>query len=87
MDVRPPTRRAGVTLQRIGREVLLYDRQQGRAHVVNASAGRIWELCDGQATLDQIAAAFAGFYSLPVSAVYDDVSQMIASLRELRVLE
>ncbi len=87
MEPRTPTCRTGVTLQRLGREAILYDRRNGRAHVVNDLAGRIWELCDGQATLDQIASAFAGFYNLPVSAVYDDVVQIIASFRELHVLD
>ena len=55
MDSRPPTPSKDVSLQRVGDEAILHDRRNGRAHVINESAARIWDLCDGQHTLDQIA--------------------------------
>jgi len=86
MDRSVPTRCAGVALQRVGNEAILYDKSNGRAHVINSSAARLWELCDGQATVEEIAAAFAASYALPTSDVQSDVLTTLATFRELRVL-
>jgi hypothetical protein len=82
-----PTPSADVSLQRVGDEAILHDSRNGRAHVINESAARVWELCDGRATLDEIASAFAASYSLAASDVRDDVAYIVAKFRELRVLE
>jgi PqqD family protein of HPr-rel-A system len=82
-----PTRSVDATLQHVGSEAILYDRRNGRAHVINNSAARIWELCDGQANVEQIAGAFAASYAMPTSEVYDDVLAILATFRELRVLD
>jgi PqqD family protein of HPr-rel-A system len=80
-------RSADVTLQRVDQEAILHDRRNGRAHVINESAARVWELCDGRATLDEIAAALAASYNVDVSMVRSDVTQLIARFRDLGVLE
>jgi len=87
MDVRPPTPSNDVSLQRVGQEAILHDRRNGRAHVINESAAQIWELCDGQNTLDQIVSAFAAAYALPAADVQVDVQYILAKFHELRVLE
>ena len=87
MDLSPPKPNSEVALQRIGAEAILHDRRNGQAHVLNEAAARIWELCDGQNTLDQIAEAFAASYVLPASAVREDVIYILTKFRELRVLD
>ena len=87
MSVDIPVRSADATLQRVGTEAILHDRRNGRAHVINNSAARIWELIDGQANVEQIAGAFAAVYAMPASEVYDDVLAILATFRELRVLD
>lgn len=86
MDTPVPVRSPDVTLQQVGHEAILHDRRQGRAHVINASAARIWELCDGHSTQDQIAEAFAAHYDMPATAVQSDVATILATFRELGVL-
>jgi hypothetical protein len=87
MDLRFPTPSTDVSLQRVGQEAILHDRRNGRAHVINESAAQIWELCDGQSTLDQIVNAFAAAYALPAADVQADVQYILAKFHELRVLE
>jgi hypothetical protein len=87
METQPPTPNREVALQRVGAEAILHDRRNGRAHVINEPAARIWELCDGQATLDQIAQAFAASYTMPVSSVRDDVIYILSKFRELQILD
>jgi PqqD family protein of HPr-rel-A system len=74
-----------VTLERLGEEAILHDRDGGRVHVVNGSAARLWELCDGR-TVDEIVAAFAASYGAPADAVRGDVQSALTALRALGVL-
>lgn len=87
MDLQLPTPNRDVSLQRVGQEAILHDRRNGRAHVVNESAAQIWELCDGQNSLDQIVSAFAATYALPATDVQADVQYILAKFHELRVLD
>lgn len=77
--------RSDVTLQRVGREAILHDARSGQAHVINASAARVWELCDGRPT-DALLAAFAEPYGLEPEAVRADVERVLAGFRELGLL-
>jgi hypothetical protein len=87
MEVVVPRPSTDVTLQRVGNEAILYDRRNGRAHVINSSAARIWDLCDGRATVDEITGAFAAAYAMPVADVSADVAAILATFHELHVLE
>ena len=86
MEIERPTPNPEIALQRVSAEAILHDRRNGRAHVINEPAARIWELCDGQASLDQITTAFAASYAMPASAVRDDVIYILSKFRELGVL-
>ena len=87
MNIAIPKCSADVTLERVGAEAILYDRRNGRAHVINNSAARIWDLCDGHTNVEQITGAFAAVYDLPSSEVHDDVLAILATFHELRVLD
>jgi len=84
-DGSAPLRSSAVTLERLGEEAILHDRDGGRVHVVNGSAARLWELCDGR-TVDEIVAAFAASYGSPPDAVRGDVQSALTALRALGVL-
>lgn len=79
-----PTR-PDVSLQLVGREAILHDVVGGRAHVINASAARVWELCDGR-SLDDLLVAFAEPYGRAPDEVRADVERVIAGFRRLGVL-
>ena len=46
--------------ERVFDEVLVYDRTRDRAHCLNATAARVWELCDGSRTIEQITQVHTG---------------------------
>lgn len=77
--------RGDVTLQRVGREAILHDARSGQAHVINASAARVWELCDGR-PFEDLLIAFAEPYGLAPDAVRTDVERVLAGFRELGLL-
>ncbi len=86
MEFLYPSRSPHVTLQNVGKEAILYDRQHGQAHVINSSAARIWELCDGRTTLNDIVTAFASAYRIEPERVRDDVVSVLTAFGELHLL-
>jgi hypothetical protein len=82
-----PVRRPDITIQHLAGETLLQDHRRGLVHVVNASAARIWALIDGQNTLDQIAGDLAGQYAADRERVRADVEAVMATFRELELIE
>lgn len=49
-----PKAKENVTLQDIGDEVILYDSEKENVHILNNTAYIIWNLCDGQHTIEDI---------------------------------
>jgi PqqD family protein of HPr-rel-A system len=79
-----PTR-PEVTLQRVGKEAILHDAASGRAHVINGSAARVWELIDGR-SMDDLVRDFAEPYGRPPDEVRGDVERVIDGFRRLGLL-
>ena len=74
-----------IAVQAIGEETLVYDERHHQAWSLNSSAACIWHLCDGQKTIEQIAAAAADELRVPVTA--DIVLLNLAELRDKDLLE
>jgi Coenzyme PQQ synthesis protein D (PqqD) len=51
----PRPKSCGVASQKMDGELLLYAEHTHQASCLNASAARIWELCDGDRTVEEIA--------------------------------
>jgi len=61
-----PRRIDGFRTKALGNETLLY-RPNGKAiHVLNPTACRIWELCDGQHTVPEMEQVIRAEFQLPV---------------------
>ena len=82
-----PRRRADIVLQDVGGEAILLDPRTDEAHVLNGSAARLWQLCDGERTLDQLATEFGAIYDLSGADVADDVREVIGELVKLELIE
>jgi pyrroloquinoline quinone biosynthesis protein D len=82
-----PRRRVDIVLQDVGGEAILIDPRTDEAHVLNGSAARLWQLCDGERTLDQLAAEFGAIYDLSAADVADDVREVLAELAKLKLIE
>ena len=55
----PQARRDGLVVQELSGETLVYDLERHKAHCLNAMAARVWTLCDGTRSLEQIAGLVA----------------------------
>lgn len=62
----PVARQAGLIIQELPEEVLVYDAENDRAHCLNTSAALVWKYCDGARTAADIAAVLSRELNAPV---------------------
>lgn len=67
--------------------VLLVDNVSGTAIPVSESAGRVWEMCDGAHTLDQIVDRLAAIYEAERTDIYRDTEEFLAVLTQHQFVE
>jgi coenzyme PQQ synthesis protein D (PqqD) len=82
-----PIRRQGLVKKRMGDETLLYDVQVGKIHILNRVANKIWDLCDGQNSEDDILQQLRNEFK--VSSDYDllgDVRQALSNFNHKGLL-
>ncbi len=60
-----PRRSPTVHTETLGDEVAVYDRARQQVHALNATAGRVWQLCDGATSPEAMAAALRRDLALP----------------------
>jgi len=51
----PEARTEGLVVQHLAEELLVYDQDRHKAHCLNHTAALVWEQCDGQSTVKEIA--------------------------------
>jgi hypothetical protein len=78
--------RSDVRLQRVGREAILHDPLTRQAHVINAAAAQVWDLCDGR-DLASLATSFGAPYGRTGDQVRPDVETVLDGFGRLGLLE
>jgi hypothetical protein len=83
-----PVRKPGITARNIGDEILLCGAEEEAIHVLNATAGLIWELCDGEHTIaDMERAIRTSFSVVNEKDVRRDVVQTLDVLADKGLLD
>jgi len=83
-----PLHRDQVLLRDMGGECLLYDKERGRIHVLNAVAGTVWRMCDGAHGIGAIVDAVRAAYDVADDAdLTSDVEDIVTSFAKLELLE
>lgn len=67
--------------------LIVYNHDSSLVHHLNPSAMVIWGICDGEATVGQLAAEVADEYSLVGQNVLRDLQSLIAELDALGLIE
>ena len=62
----PEARKKGLVVQELSGEVLVYDRERNKAHCLNPTAALVWNHCDGNTTVADIARAIQHDVNAPV---------------------
>jgi hypothetical protein len=66
-------RSSTVTVKEIDGQYLVLDRQRGQLHELNSTASFVWEACNGERSLDDIAAELAEIYEIDLAIARRDV--------------
>ena len=78
-----PVRRGHVLEMDMGDGLILYNHESNLVHHLNPSAGIVWQLCDGQASVAQMAREVSEECGLDLAQVREDVAAVIAEFEAL----
>lgn len=78
-----PLKDTHLEVKTVGAEVLVHDARLGKIHVLNATGGRVLELCDGTRTSNLIARELAAETGHDVTAIDRDVTAILAEFSTL----
>lgn len=82
-----PQTRVDVRTVEIGSELFVYDDRKRLQHHLNSTARRIWELCDGTHSVDEIVAEIRRLFpGEPEERVRADVERTLELMRERELL-
>ncbi len=76
-------RRGGLSAVELDDNVAVYDEVGQLLILLNASAATVWELCDGETTLDEMRHALTTAHLGPAAEIAEDVRQTVRKLAEL----
>jgi hypothetical protein len=82
-----PAKCADVLELDMGDGLILYNHDSSLVHHLNPSASLVWNLCDGEATVGQLATEIAEEYGLKGPDVLEQVSAVIAEFDALDLIE
>lgn len=64
-QLKPQARTAGLVIQELPDELLVYDLERDKAHCLNQTAAVIWKSCDGKTSVSELAGRLASQTGLP----------------------
>lgn len=82
-----PVRRTEFEARRDGEQVWLRDPDQAHAHVLNATAFALWELCDGITTPEEMVEAICTLFGVSRGEAERDVELGLADLARAGLVE
>jgi hypothetical protein len=75
-----------VISRRVGDEIVLIKDDGQATHVLNKTAAAIWELCNGEYNLDEIADRLCERFDVSFKEIRADIEEIIDRLMEVGVL-
>ena len=76
-----------VIWRRIDEKIVLIGKDGLVIHVLNKTAARIWELCDGTNNTDEISADLCELFDVLPEEANADVQETISSFRKMGLIE
>lgn len=81
-----PKTSSGVLTQKTAETLVLLDAQGGEYFALDEVGSRIWELCDGTRTVDEIARTVSLEYEVDDATAAADLAELLAQLSEARLI-
>jgi hypothetical protein len=82
-----PKVRDDLTVVELDGEAVIYDERTTEIHRLNATATIVFGLCDGDATIPEIAADLSQAFDVPERVVEPEVRAVIRSFRKVQLLQ
>jgi hypothetical protein len=82
-----PLKRSDLNVRMVDGETLVLDLKSGLIHQLNPTANVVWEQCDGQSSIDEIAHHLLQLYEVDEKTAVKDVMEAVERLRELGLME
>lgn len=81
-----PRHEEQVIAQRASSDLLLFNMRDGNYYSLDEVGCRIWELCDGTRTVDQIVDTLAAEYEAPEETLRQDAVELLEHLRKGKLI-
>lgn len=81
-----PVPRAEVTAFPLDDELVVHDPRTGGAYVLNATAARLWSLCDGSRSAEMVVEEIVALYGIDSQVAAVDVAEFLTELAEAGLL-
>jgi pyrroloquinoline quinone biosynthesis protein D len=82
-----PRRRAGLQLRVSGDEAALLDPTSDAVHVLNDTALALWELCDGETSVEEMVVAAVGLFDADEGRLEQDVLDALDAMAHRGLLD
>ncbi len=86
-DSRRPVRSPATASRVFSSEAVVITPAENTVRMLNPVGSRIWEMADGQRTVDEIAGLLAGEYDVSAEAAHDSVARFVDELLAKGLLE
>lgn len=81
------SRTDNVSVREVDGEGVLFNEEDGSLHILNGSSMFIWQLLDGQVSLNSLAEKVADHFAISTTEARDDVYDLANKLTELHLVE
>jgi len=85
-DERAPVRAADAIAIDFDGETIVYDRQTGEVHRLDAVGSIVWNLLDGEATVDELVSDLSAAFAAEPGLIRRDMERLLARLEEAFLL-
>jgi hypothetical protein len=82
-----PRQKSDYRLEKIDDELLLYHPNQTVIMYCNPSASLIWQLCDGERTVEEISSLLSAAYEQPLEGMTSEVTKTLQQFHQRRAIE
>ena len=87
MPLVKPKVRDGLTVVELDGEAVIYDEGTTELHHLNKTATIVFGLCDGSATMAEMASDISAVFEVPLQEVEPEVRAVIRRFRKVQLLE
>ena len=81
-----PQQRDGVLAQEAQGQTVLLRLDDGSYYALDEVGARVWELCDGERSIEDIVAVMSEEFEAPAETIAADVLEFVAELRQEQLL-